>query len=537
MQRNIFLLIMVAMLHAHGESQTAAQLEWYNIYDGPSHGVDIPNDATLDRSGNFYITGRSSSIGTGQDYLTVKYSPSGQQLLELRYNSPANSWDEATAIVVDDSGYIYVTGESAYSSSDRLATTIKYDQTGAIRWMGNYPSDSSFNAGANSIQLDNDGNLYVAGSPDLTVLKYSNSGMLLWDRTFRRDTSMVNVFAGCVVGANGDVYITGAVSEDCPEGICRFDAVTVKYDANGNRQWVRYYTEDTSSNEQPVAIAIDSQENIIVAGAGQGDRMFIVKYSPNGDELWVRRYEGASFYAFPHALAIDDDDNVIVAGTTWNQAFDYYAVKYSPTGTQLWFVEYNHDNVTRDFASGLAVDHEGSVYVTGGSRFGFLGTITCVTVKFNSSGDHVWTSSFNRPDTGTGDYGQWMFIDSVGNVYVAGDGAGPINGLDYIAIKLNQITVGVNEPEQIPVDYVLHQNYPNPFNPSTVIRYQLPVTSFATLKVYNLLGQEVATLVNEVKQAGRHEVTWGAEGFPSGVYFYRLSASSFVETRKLMLVR
>ncbi|MEW5797565.1 MAG: T9SS type A sorting domain-containing protein [Bacteroidota bacterium] len=82
---------------------------------------------------------------------------------------------------------------------------------------------------------------------------------------------------------------------------------------------------------------------------------------------------------------------------------------------------------------------------------------------------------------------------------------------------------------------MLLQNYPNPFNPTTVIKYQLPVTSTVTLKIFDLLGREVATLVNEQKRPGSYEVTWDAKHISSGVYFYRLQAGDFVQTRRLVL--
>jgi photosystem II stability/assembly factor-like uncharacterized protein len=85
--------------------------------------------------------------------------------------------------------------------------------------------------------------------------------------------------------------------------------------------------------------------------------------------------------------------------------------------------------------------------------------------------------------------------------------------------------------------FSLHQNYPNPFNPSTVVRYSLPRASHVSLKVFSILGQEVATLVNEQKQSGRHEVKWDARGVTSGMYFYRLQAGENVQTKKMILVK
>ncbi|MCJ7552312.1 MAG: T9SS type A sorting domain-containing protein, partial [Ignavibacteriaceae bacterium] len=110
------------------------------------------------------------------------------------------------------------------------------------------------------------------------------------------------------------------------------------------------------------------------------------------------------------------------------------------------------------------------------------------------------------------------------------------------AVKKIVGTTGIEDSEKlIPKDFVLYQNYPNPFNPVTIISYQLPVSSNVTLKVYDILGKEVAILVNEEKPMGSYEITWNASsaagGLPSGVYFYRLQAGSFVQTRKMILLK
>jgi hypothetical protein len=86
-------------------------------------------------------------------------------------------------------------------------------------------------------------------------------------------------------------------------------------------------------------------------------------------------------------------------------------------------------------------------------------------------------------------------------------------------------------------EFTLNQNYPNPFNPSTTIRYGLPSRSHVTLTVFNALGQQVSVLQNGELEAGYHEVKFDAQNLPSGVYFYRMRAGSYVETKKLLLVR
>ena len=90
---------------------------------------------------------------------------------------------------------------------------------------------------------------------------------------------------------------------------------------------------------------------------------------------------------------------------------------------------------------------------------------------------------------------------------------------------------------EIPREVALHQNYPNPFNPSTNIGFTIQTSGSTLLKVFDVLGREVATLVNEEIQPGTYEVTWDAKDLPSGVYFYNLQTGTFVQTRKMILLK
>ena len=109
-------------------------------------------------------------------------------------------------------------------------------------------------------------------------------------------------------------------------------------------------------------------------------------------------------------------------------------------------------------------------------------------------------------------------------------------GSAFKTVLLPSIT-GVNDNEQIPVVFSLAQNYPNPFNPSTTIRYSIPATSQVVLKVYNMIGQEVATLVNAEQNIGNYQVSFNANKLATGIYIYRIQAGTFVETKKMMLLK
>lgn len=99
------------------------------------------------------------------------------------------------------------------------------------------------------------------------------------------------------------------------------------------------------------------------------------------------------------------------------------------------------------------------------------------------------------------------------------------------------VPLDVRVSDIVPAEFALKQNYPNPFNPSTTITYEVAATGFVSMKVYNMLGQQVGTLLNEVKSPGTYTLNWNAEGMPSGVYFYTMQADGFTATKRLVLLK
>jgi hypothetical protein len=106
----------------------------------------------------------------------------------------------------------------------------------------------------------------------------------------------------------------------------------------------------------------------------------------------------------------------------------------------------------------------------------------------------------------------------------------------WTAYKQNAVT-SVKDEKSIPNEYKLEHNYPNPFNPSTTIRFSIPERSFVSLKVYDILGNEVTTLVNKDMETGNYETKFNADNYSSGIYIYKISAGNFINTRKMILVK
>jgi len=124
-------------------------------------------------------------------------------------------------------------------------------------------------------------------------------------------------------------------------------------------------------------------------------------------------------------------------------------------------------------------------------------------------------------------------IDIATNTVVATIGG--VQSPEGIAITIGP--VGITDERAIPTAYALSQNFPNPFNPKTIIKYDISEFSFVTLKIYDVLGNEITTLVNKEISAGSYEVEFNATTLPSSIYFYQLQAGSFVETKKMVLMK
>jgi len=129
-------------------------------------------------------------------------------------------------------------------------------------------------------------------------------------------------------------------------------------------------------------------------------------------------------------------------------------------------------------------------------------------------------------------------ISSVGEPFVGFSRIGSTSIRSGSLFRNAVIVTGLRESnDQLPLKYALYQNYPNPFNPSTTVRYDLPKATFVTLTIFDLLGRQISTIVEEEKPAGTYQVNVYVPNLPSGVYFYRIQARDFVKTKKFVLLR
>lgn len=404
---------------------------------------------TVDASGNVYVTATSWSIAENlSDYVTVKYDTDGKEIWTKRYNDPYNASDAPTAIAVDLSGNVYVTGAAYNVGGSRDYTTIKYDAAGNELWLRHYGFAPDRNDYPVAIVLDVSGNIYITGSSDgesystdFATVKYDAAGNELWSQRYGSSYGSDDAHA-LAVDAMGNVYVTGGSGSDC---------TTIKYDASGNELWVKKYNGTGNGNDFAVSVAIDAAGNVYVTGSSYSGLTpndwdyTTIKYDAVGNELWVRKHNGrANDSDAGRVVTVDPFGNVYVTGNSdngengWDYealGWDYATIKYDRDGNELWVREYNGPGNSNDDPRAIALDPLGNVYVTG-SSIGNTSNRDFATIKYDREGNEVWVIRYNGPNN-VPDGLPRLALDAAGNVYVGGYSFGN-NGEEYAVVKYVQ---------------------------------------------------------------------------------------------------
>jgi uncharacterized delta-60 repeat protein len=544
MKTRLLTLPLLSILFLINSSYPQVQQDWVAIYNGPENNNDVATAIVVDNSGNVYVTGHNNGVG---DYATIKYNSSGVQQWVAVYNGPANAQDEAYSIAVDALGTVYVTGWSTGSGTSSDYATIKYNSSGVQQWVQRYNGPGNSSDAASSIALDGSGNVYVTGysragsgfgTEDYATIKYNSSGVQQWVARYNGPGNFDDEATSITVDGSGNVYVTG-YSWGSLE-----DYATIKYNSSGVQQWVQRYDGPPHLSDHAHSIEVDVS-NVYVTGYSSGSGTdydyATIKYNSSGVQQWVQRYNGpGNGLDEAFSFAVDGSGNVYVTGGSEGSGTgpDYATIKYNSSGVQQWIAIYNGPGNDVDVAYSIAIDGSSNVYVTGYSWASGTGD-DYATIKYNSTGVQQWFQRYNRTEI-SWDEAHSIGVDALGNVYVTGFSQGGVTGNDYATIKYSQ-PIGITPlSNQIPERFRLYQNYPNPFNPVIKIKFDIPAVethSNTSLRIYDILGREVTALVNEELKPGTYEVEWDAANSPSGMYFYRLTAGDFTQTNKMILMK
>lgn len=336
-----------------------------------------------DPLGGFYISGATviQVFGEKADLVLAKYTASGAVEWQQTTGGPiASDDDRGQAIARDSSGNIFVAGRTTSEGSGQRVMLIKYNASGAVQWEKVVSSNGS---DARGVAVDASGNVYMvatalnvisgSGGWDFLIMKFNNSGALQWQKLLGYGGASQHDYGrGIDIDSSGNVYVCGATSV---EGSGLEDTVIAKYNSSGAIQWQRVLGGvDSDGPSGASSIAVDSAGNSIISGivgAGSGGAgsqdAFIAKYDTSGVIQW-QRYLGGVNQDWGLGVAIDTSDNIFISGFTSSEGVggEVLIARYDPAGAIQW--QRILGGAAHEFGTYTAVDGFGNILVFGRSR-------------------------------------------------------------------------------------------------------------------------------------------------------------------------
>ncbi len=424
---------------SNAQAQTAVPA-WVQRYSAPANTSYTGQKLVVDSSGNVIVIG-DGDIGSGNDWVVIKYTGAGVVFWTNRYFGPVNGSAFASAVTVDGSGNVFVTGYSRGTNAYVTTfATIKYSSTGAPLWTNGY-NGQAISGNATALAVDGSGNVVVTGSSsngtnqNYATIKYSSAGMPMW--TNRYDGTLVigdfDQAVAVAVDSSGKVFVTGYSDHD---GDSTANIATVAYSGAGVPLWTNLYQHSSTSYEIATAVAVDGSGNVLVSSSSGDDlgRYVILKYSGSGVALWTNHFDGpTNGPSTCAAMAVDGGGNAILTGYSSGVNgidYDFATIKFSSLGVPLWTNRCNAVANTSDLAVGLAVDSNGNVFVTGYSYHDDDGSEDFVTVAYSGLGVALWTNVYDGP-VASYDTAIAVATDTNGSVFVTGSSAGSFATLNY----------------------------------------------------------------------------------------------------------
>jgi uncharacterized delta-60 repeat protein len=572
------------------------QQQWQDRFDGSGASQDEARCIAFDSAGGLIVTGSSRNEQQDLDYVTFRYTTAGARASFATYagpGGPGNSYDCGRFVGRDGAGNLYVAGRVEYGAVGLL----KYDDQGRLQWQRTtgYGQNADAPVGLH-VTVAGDVLLLAKsarnGLPNTFVyhlLRYNSLGDTIWTRAYFGPDSLGCTPSALCVDGQENCYITGssssaaaltswhtvkfladgsrewAVTTPRPDTLhplnpptcigcdsagavfigSSLDTITsffedhllVKLNPNGSEAWRRRYDGPGHQFDEARVLAVDAQGNCIVSGYSWGDTsgydVVTIKYSPDGDTLWARRYAGPGGLNDedePTALLLDGAGNVHVAVRSWaDSSMDYVTLKYNADGAQQWASRYDAPGAGTDVPHALGLDAEGNVYVTGqawnpGTLWDF------VTIGYTPGGVQRWVASVHA-----GNYYDeaWdMVVAGVDHLYVTGGSAFP--GADYDVVTVAYGAPGAVEELGAAAGLRLTVS-------QTVVRGRVELRCFGAqaIRIYDAAGRTV----HSISTSGASAIAWdgcGAAGsvLPAGVYYCRAFAAGRTgPPQKLLLVR
>jgi len=427
------------------------------------------------------------------------------------------------SIAVDSNNKVHISYNYYYGNiSWQTDNKLQYVTNVSGSWEYTTLSDQGIEAGlCTDIAIDSRGKVHISylgwqyiGGRLYQFLMYTTNLSDSWVTSTIDNTGIVGEYTSIAIDSNNKVHIS------------YYDATNadLKYATNLSGSWVTSTIDSIGDVGTYTSIAIDSNNKVHISyyDVTNAD----LKYATNLSGSWVTSTVDSTVYNVGKYTSIARDSNNKVH-------ISYYDVanadlKYATNSSGSWVTSTIDNAGDVGTYTSIARDSNNKMHISY-----YDATNADLKYATNLSGSWILSTIDSIGDVGTSTS---IAIDLENKVHISYYDDTNV-GLKY-AKKI--LTTGIHETPEVNIFatyFSLSQNYPNPFNPTTMISFVLPKHSFTSLKVFDLIGREAATLVYEELSSGTYSYQWNASAFSSGIYFYRLQAGSFVGTKKLLLLK
>lgn len=473
--------------------------------------------------------------------LAQQSPPLDPQLIEQQTFTFGGINDGVYSSLNTEDGFVLSGGQAVLVNQNVIVSFAhirKISPTGQILWEYTSPQDSTHSYASQTLAPAPDGSVFWSMDQQIGlatipyVYKFNQSGDVVWQKQ---------------LGDLASQNVPNGITADSQHLICAIGTspVTVLVlDMDGNEALPAWQLPV----ERVFGVAIhDSQlyfSGINPGGININYHGEVFKTDLSGNIVWQDTLMGA----FGPHLTFDCDGYLYVSGSMLNTQLGWQTIKYDPaTGEHIWERTWNGDwndpvNIA-DYVNTMVGHCEGGVIVGGTlvKEGNDPNAVEGGIVAYTSDGDVMFKFRHNSHPGWYVSSLRSVLLDNQHKLVTFGYSFldPPNTPAELYFAKWDGVVTAVEDPKDpsFPTTYALLQNYPNPFNPTTTISYELPDMAYVNLTVYDALGNKVAELIAGEQPAGRHEIVFNAHSLASGIYFYTLQSKTFVETRKMMVLK
>lgn len=427
-------------------------------------------------------------------------------------------------IQTPDSGYAILG-----STKDNQAVILRTDKFGDTIWTKKYGDIQQYRDENFSLRRFANGD-YILGF-GYNLIRTDSDSKVKWEKNFTQ-----HYISNIAITIDTGIVLTGTFTS----GNLEYYAFLMKVDSDGDSLWTHNYGYgDLMIWAQSYYVHPLSDSGLILTGfikTTQNHDIFIVKTNNEGDTLWTKTIDDKSKEE-GFSVIETVDKNFFITGRFTEKPCEYcelfphtWLLKLNSIGDTIWTKKIIFD---LDDIPSVGKQTTSGGYIITGTKYTIYSTEHLFVAKHNDFGDTVWVyTNLNNSK------GNDVIETNDGGFAVVGE-LSSNQSLLFIKLDKNGTVTSIDDriDNAIPENFDLEQNYPNPFNPTTTISYKIAEKGLVSLKVYDVLGKEVAELVNDTQEAGNYKVSFNAVNLSSGVYFYILRVNDFIASKKMIMLK